>query len=118
MVWRRIKMSLVLGIDTGGTYTDGVVVELAGKKIVAKAKALTTREDLTVGIRNCIDNLGSFDFSKIMAVSLSTTLATNAIVEGRGCEVGLVMIDQQAVRRFSPQRQGHGEWRSQSQQWF
>ena len=93
-------MSLVLGIDTGGTYTDGVVVELAGKKIVAKAKALTTREDLTVGIRNCIDNLGSFDFSKIMAVSLSTTLATNAIVEGRGCEVGLVMIGHEPVGKI------------------
>lgn len=90
-------MALVLGIDTGGTYTDGVVVEMAGKKIVAKAKALTTRENLMVGIRNCIDNLGSFDFGKIMAVSLSTTLATNAIVEGRGCEVGLIMIGHEPI---------------------
>lgn len=85
-------MSLVLGIDTGGTYTDGVVVELKSKQILKKAKALTTREDLSIGIRNCITNLYFTDFNNIRAVSLSTTLATNAIVEGRGCEVGLLMI--------------------------
>ncbi|CVK18082.1 hydantoinase/oxoprolinase family protein [Sporomusa sphaeroides] len=85
-------MSLVLGIDTGGTYTDGVVVERKSKQILTKAKALTTREDLSIGIRNCIANLDFEDFKNISAVSLSTTLATNAIVEGRGCEVGLLMI--------------------------
>jgi len=85
-------MSLVLGIDTGGTYTDGVVVELQGKEILTKAKALTTREDLTIGIRNCINNLHFADFDKVTVVSLSTTLATNAIVEDRGCEVGLLML--------------------------
>lgn len=85
-------MSLVLGIDTGGTYTDGVVVELKSKQILKKAKALTTREDLSIGIRNCINNLEFADFKNIKAVSLSTTLATNAIVEGRGCEVGLLML--------------------------
>ena len=90
-------MSLVLGIDTGGTYTDGVIVELAGKKILHKAKALTTREDLAVGIRNCIDNLNFIELQKITVVSLSTTLATNAIVEGRGCQVGLLMLGHEPL---------------------
>ncbi len=85
-------MSLVLGIDTGGTYTDGVVIDRADKRIVAKAKALTTRNDLSIGITNCINALNFDRFSEINVVSLSTTLATNAIVEGRGCEVGLLMI--------------------------
>jgi N-methylhydantoinase A/oxoprolinase/acetone carboxylase beta subunit len=95
-------MSLVLGIDTGGTYTDGVVVEPESKKIITKAKALTTREDLSVGIRNCINNLDFQDFYKINVISLSTTLATNAIVEGRGCEVGLLMIGHEPMewKRF------------------
>ena len=75
-------MSLVLGIDTGGTYTDGVIVELENKQIVKKAKALTTREDLSIGIRNCINNLNFNNYEDISAVSLSTTLATNAIVKG------------------------------------
>lgn len=105
-------MSLVLGIDTGGTYTDGVIVELATKKIMHKAKALTTREDLAVGIRNCIDNLSFTDLQKISVVSLSTTLATNAIVEGRGCQVGLIMlghdpIDALPVKNFAVLPGGH-----------
>lgn len=85
-------MSLVLGIDTGGTYTDGVVVDRSTKKIVAKAKSLTTRDNLCIGITKCINNMKFDDFSSVEIVSLSTTLATNAIVEGRGCEVGLIMI--------------------------
>lgn len=90
-------MSLVLGIDTGGTYTDGVVVELENRKILNKAKALTTRDDLSIGIRNCINNLKFEGFKDISAVSLSTTLATNAIVEGRGCEVGLLMLGHEPI---------------------
>lgn len=90
-------MSLVLGIDTGGTYTDGVIVELETKQIIKKAKALTTREDLSIGIRNCIKNLDFNRYEDISAVSLSTTLATNAIVEGRGCEVGLLMLGHEPI---------------------
>lgn len=85
-------MSMVLGIDTGGTYTDGVIVERSGKKILASAKALTTMTDLAIGIRRCIENLQFDRFEDISIVSLSTTLATNAIVEGRGCQVGLILI--------------------------
>lgn len=93
-------MSFVLGIDTGGTYTDGVIMNRTNKKIIAKAKALTTRYDLSVGIRNCINNIDFNAFSDISVVSLSTTLATNAIVEGRGCEVGLLMIGFQPDREL------------------
>lgn len=105
-------MSLVLGIDTGGTYTDGVVVDLRTKQILKKAKALTTREELSIGIRNCITNLDFEDFKNISAVSLSTTLATNAIVEGRGCEVGLLMlghkpIDTLPVKHYCVLQGGH-----------
>ena len=39
-------MSLILGIDTGGTYTDGVILEREQRRIITKAKALTTRNDL------------------------------------------------------------------------
>jgi N-methylhydantoinase A/oxoprolinase/acetone carboxylase beta subunit len=90
-------VSLVLGIDTGGTYTDGVIVELKSKQILKKAKALTTRENLSIGIRNCINNLEFQDFNEISVVSLSTTLATNAIVEGRGCDVGLLMLGHDPI---------------------
>jgi len=83
-------MSLILGMDTGGTYTDAVIVNGATREILFKAKALTTKEELNIGIENCIRNLAFFEFEKIGLVSISTTLATNAIVEGRGCKVGLL----------------------------
>ncbi|NTF63538.1 hydantoinase/oxoprolinase family protein [Agrobacterium rhizogenes] len=84
----------LLGIDTGGTYTDAVLFhEIDG--IVAKAKSLTTRHDLAVGIAGAVDTViakAGVPVSAIGLVSLSTTLATNALVEGQGGRAGLVMI--------------------------
>ncbi|MFZ5944700.1 MAG: hydantoinase/oxoprolinase N-terminal domain-containing protein [Bacillota bacterium] len=97
-------MSLVLGIDTGGTYTDGVILETESQKIIATAKALTTREDLTIGIRNCLKAMRCKDLKAIRMVSLSTTLATNAIVEGRGSEVGLLLIGHDPVNSLPVQQ--------------
>lgn len=85
-------MSFILGMDTGGTYTDGVIVDAFTRAIVCKAKALTTKEDLAIGIRNCIENLDFQQMEDISLVSLSTTLATNAIVEGKGAKVGLLYM--------------------------
>jgi N-methylhydantoinase A/oxoprolinase/acetone carboxylase beta subunit len=85
---------LLLGIDTGGTYTDAVLYsETHG--VVARAKALTTRHDLSVGISGAVEavlELAGAPVSAIGLVSLSTTLATNALVEGQGGRAGLVMI--------------------------
>jgi len=90
-------MPLILGIDTGGTFTDGVLLNLNTKEVKGKAKAFTTREDLSIGIRNCIENMGDLDPRQVQLVSLSTTLATNAIVEGRGCRVGLILIGHEST---------------------
>lgn len=91
-----------LGIDTGGTYTDAVLWQDApgpgGKSpgnILAKAKALTTRHDLAVGISGAVDAVlqqSGVEPGAIKLVSMSTTLATNALVEGQGGRVALVMI--------------------------
>ncbi|MER9243003.1 hydantoinase/oxoprolinase family protein [Mesorhizobium sp. M0633] len=94
---------LFLGIDTGGTYTDAVLwSEAEGPqhgpnkgKVLAKAKALTTRHDLAVGISEAVDAVlqkARTDPAAIKLVSMSTTLATNALVEGQGGRVALVMI--------------------------
>ncbi len=85
-------MSFILGIDTGGTYTDGVVVDMETKDIISKAKALTTKEDLSIGIGECMDKLALEEPEQIKMVSISTTLATNAIVEGRGAATGLIYM--------------------------
>jgi N-methylhydantoinase A/oxoprolinase/acetone carboxylase beta subunit len=85
-------MNLGLGIDTGGTYTDSVIIDFDSGKILAKAKALTTRHNLSIGIADSIDNLGEIDPSHIKLVSASTTLATNSIVEGKGARACLIGI--------------------------
>ncbi|MBL0934557.1 MAG: hydantoinase/oxoprolinase family protein [Rhizobiaceae bacterium] len=85
---------LYLGFDTGGTYTDAVLFS-EERGVVAKAKALTTRHDLAVGIAEAADRviaLACIAPGAIRLVSMSTTLATNALVEGQGGRVALVMI--------------------------
>jgi len=81
---------LRLGIDTGGTYTDAVLLDPDGT-VVSTAKALTTHHQLTVGIRQAIDQLPGERLSQVSLASLSTTLATNAVVEGRGTPVCLLL---------------------------
>lgn len=85
---------VLLGIDTGGTYTDAVLFTHE-KGVIAKAKSLTTKENLAIGISGSVDAvLAQYggDVSQIALTSISTTLATNALVEGKGGSVGLVMI--------------------------
>ncbi|MCL4499122.1 MAG: hydantoinase/oxoprolinase family protein [Chloroflexi bacterium] len=84
-------MNLGIGIDTGGTYTDSAVVDLESGSVLSKAKAATTRRDLTVGIGASLDGLDRSLFSQVKLVSLSTTLATNSLVEGKGSRVGLIV---------------------------
>ena len=92
------QFPLFLGIDTGGTYTDAVLWSQADGPsggILAKAKALTTRHDLAVGIGGAVDAVlqsSGAAPSAIKLVSMSTTLATNALVEGQGGRAALVMI--------------------------
>ena len=83
-------MVLGLGIDTGGTYTDSVVIDIDTKEIVCRSKALTTRDDLIKGIVSSLKGLSKTD--GISIVSLSSTLATNSIVEGKSCRVGLIVL--------------------------
>ncbi|QHQ34146.1 hydantoinase/oxoprolinase family protein [Algicella marina] len=89
-------MGLLLGLDTGGTYTDAVLFEEGAVEPVRQtAKALTTHQDLSCGLAAAIDAVladGDVDPVTIALVSLSTTLATNALVEGRGGRAALVFI--------------------------
>lgn len=87
-------MALLLGVDTGGTYTDAVLIR-DERDVIASAKALTTRHDLAVGIGAAVEAVlreSGADVGDIGLASLSTTLATNALVEGQGGRAGLVYI--------------------------
>lgn len=87
-------MSLLLGIDTGGTYTDAVLLDRY-HRVHASAKALTTHADLAGGIGEVLADVLARADGPIGLVSLSTTLATNALVEGHGSRVGTLLVGQQ-----------------------
>ncbi len=98
--------SYLIGVDTGGTYTDAAVIEADGHKVIASAKSITTKGDLAIGVTSAItaaiaslpQGLRPQDIS---LVSVSTTLATNAVVEGHGSAVGVILIgfDQAMAER-------------------
>ena len=98
-------MTIALGIDTGGTYTDAVLVDQTSSRVMAGAKALTTYHDLSVGIGKAVaavfDGRGVSP-ADIGMVGLSSTLATNAIVESRGSPVCLLLIgyDPELIRQY------------------
>ena len=88
-------MAYLLGVDTGGTYTDAVILDQAADEVIGKAKSLTTRQDLALGIGRAVDaalSAAKLAPGQIAMVSLSTTLATNALVEGQGGRVALIFI--------------------------
>jgi N-methylhydantoinase A/oxoprolinase/acetone carboxylase beta subunit len=84
-------MAILLGIDTGGTYTDAVLFD-DERGVVASAKALTTKHDLAIGIRQAVESVLPTPPPDIRLVSLSTTLATNAIVEGQSSPICLLLL--------------------------
>lgn len=84
-------MKLGIGIDTGGTCTDAVLYDYDEKKVLASAKALTTRQDLSIGIQNALNKLPASLICQAETLALSTTLATNACVEGKGGRARLIL---------------------------
>ncbi len=94
-------MKIGIGIDTGGTYTDAVIYQFDTKEVLSSAKALTTKEDLSVGILNALGKLDQTLLPQAEVAALSTTLATNACVEGKGGRAKLLFIglDEDTLRR-------------------
>ncbi len=95
-------MRLGLGIDAGGTYTDTVLYDFEQESVLGKGKALTTKDDYTKGIAASLAQIEIDKPEAIELVGLSTTLATNALVEGKGARAGLLLIgyDLELVQRF------------------
>ena len=81
-----------IGIDIGGTFTDLVFLGSGGE--VRTAKVLSTPEDYSRGIA---DGLGASmepgTAGAVQQIMHGTTIATNAILEGRGAKVALITTD-------------------------
>jgi N-methylhydantoinase A/oxoprolinase/acetone carboxylase beta subunit len=83
-------LPLFLGLDTGGTYTDAVLFD-PDKGVLASGKALTTKHDLAIGLAGAMRGVLGQAKDEIAMVGLSTTLATNAIVEGHASPICLLL---------------------------
>lgn len=71
---------MIIGIDVGGTHTDGIIIEKG--KVLASIKIPTNKENLYSSIIGAVDSiLENTEPGKIKRVVLSTTLTTNAIVQ-------------------------------------
>jgi N-methylhydantoinase A/oxoprolinase/acetone carboxylase beta subunit len=86
------RRGMGLGIDAGGTFTDAAIYDFDANRVVAAAKSPTTKWDCSVGMSAALGELPSELLSQVAMVSVSTTLATNAIVEGDGQRVGLLLM--------------------------
>jgi N-methylhydantoinase A len=85
-------MTYRLGVDVGGTFTDVLLVEEASGA-TWRAKTASTPSDQAVGVLNGIGKVcaeAGIELREIAEVLHGTTVATNAILEGKGATVGLV----------------------------
>ena len=89
---RAARSGLGLGIDAGGTYTDAAIFDWGANRVLAKSKAPTSHWDYAIGIDAALAKLPEPLLRQVAMVSVSTTLATNAIVEGKGQKVGLLLL--------------------------
>ncbi|MDR2943672.1 MAG: hydantoinase/oxoprolinase family protein [Methanosarcinales archaeon] len=89
--------NISLGIDAGGTYTDAALVDMDDRRILQSQKALTTYPNPLGGIRNVLDLLNPETLKQVKLLSVSTTFATNTILEKNGAAVALILIGSQKV---------------------
>ncbi|MCP4276599.1 MAG: hydantoinase/oxoprolinase family protein [Gammaproteobacteria bacterium] len=108
-------MSYRLGVDVGGTFTDLLLIsEETGQTFTAKVPS--TPEDSSIGVLNGVARIceeSGIDPKQIKRVMHGTTVATNAVLQGRGSKVGLVTTTGyeqtlQVARSFCPG--GLGGW--------
>lgn len=95
-------MRIAIGIDTGGTCTDAVLYDLEENRVLGQSKALTTHFDLPQGILKALDGLDPALCRRAESAGLSTTLATNACVEGKFRKTRLLLmgIDRSGVAKY------------------
>lgn len=86
----------IIGVDTGGTFTDCVLIEV-GSGSVRTAKALSTPDDFSVGLFESLGRaagqagMGLDELiSRTAQIVIGTTVGTNAFLERRGAVTGLI----------------------------
>lgn len=105
---------MIIGIDVGGTHTDGVLIKSrdtldSGEEyeVIATSKVNTERDNLMKSILNALDKLiMEGNYTGVKRIVLSTTLAANTILEEKYDPVGLILISGPGL---NPQSLFYGE---------
>jgi N-methylhydantoinase A len=84
-------MTLRIGVDIGGTFTDLVALDEATGAVVT-TKALSTPRDLLAGVLRCVDQTG-VRLAECRLLIHGTTIAINALLEHKGARTGLVTTE-------------------------
>ncbi len=81
---------MIIGIDVGGTHTDAVLLD--NFEVKKTAKVVTDQENLIKSLMEVTENIFSDeDPGKLEKIVLSTTISTNAIVQGKTDRVGMIL---------------------------
>ena len=102
-------MGYRLGVDVGGTFTDLLLID-EESGATHRAKVPSTPGDPSIAVLQGIDLItqrASVDPGELSQVMHGTTVATNAVLEGKGAKVGLVVTEGyrqilQVARSFVP----------------
>src|SRR5262249_52560388 len=89
------EAAYVIGVDTGGTFTDVVLLKPSGELITGKAA--TTPTDFSVGGLNALGEIArqmDLSLGDLLARTAyfkhGTTVATNALITRSGARVGFI----------------------------
>lgn len=89
---------LTIGIDVGGTFTDLVAIDATGRTVFAKSPS--TPQDQSIGVMTGLDELARrLDMPRADMLAATqrlvhgTTVATNALLEGKGAKVALLTTE-------------------------
>lgn len=80
---------LLLGVDTGGTFTDFVLFDAAASPALRVHKVLSTPQAPEQAILQGIRELGLADCAELLLVH-GSTVATNAVLEGKGVRTAFI----------------------------
>src|SRR5918994_7206166 len=84
---------MLLGVDVGGTFTDAVVA-VGGRLVTAKSPTNPhdQSEGVLAAVRAALERAGA-RAEDVQAFAHGTTVATNALLEGRGARTALVATE-------------------------
>jgi N-methylhydantoinase A len=90
-----VEADYVIGVDTGGTFTDVTLLKPSGELVTGKSA--TTPGDFSVGVMNAVGEIArqmdltvSELLSRTAYFKHGTTVATNALITRTGARVGLI----------------------------